>query len=135
MSEELDPMVLPVRHQNVPLAVHGDSLQTFELPVVLTPPTERPKESAVRVENLDSVISRVGNEDETLLVDSHTPAQIQIYSISRSKPQTNLGNLNCPSSVPSEPKVVRTFPLTSNIWSLWLFESETMTLLVLLTAM
>ena len=28
----------------------------------------------------------------------------------------HLGNLNCPSSVPSEPKVVRTLPLTSKIW-------------------
>ena len=28
----------------------------------------------------------------------------------------NLGNLNCPSSVPSDPKVVRTFPFTSKIW-------------------
>ena len=30
--------------------------------------------------------------------------------------KTNLGNLNCPSSVPSDPKVVRTLPFTSKIW-------------------
>jgi len=117
--EYLNAMILSVSDQNISLAVHSNSFETLELSIVLSPPAKCSKECSIRIENLDSVVSGISNKDETLLIDSHTPAiQILVFIYIIIYRKTNLGNLNCPSSVPSDPKVVMTFPFTSNICSL-----------------
>lgn len=52
----------------------------------------------------------------------------------RKKRIMHLGNLNCPFAEPSPAIELSTLPFTSNIWTRWLLESETMTRFVLETA-
>ena len=73
--EYLDAVVLAVCHKDIAGSVDSNSLETFELAIALTPTAKRAQEGSVWIENLDSVVARVGYKDESLLVDSHTPAQ------------------------------------------------------------
>ena len=68
-------MVLPVGHQDVALGVDRNALQPLELPVALSPPAKGPEEGAIRVEDLDPVVSRVCHKDVTLLIYSYSSAK------------------------------------------------------------
>jgi len=79
--EYLHPMVLPVCHEDVSVAVDSDPLQPLELSIVLPPPPEGSEERAVGVEDLDAIVARIGHKDVTLLIDSHTPRELELSFI------------------------------------------------------
>jgi len=81
LLEDLHPMVLPVCHQDVSVAVDSDPLQPLEFSVVLSPPPEGSEERAVGVEDLDAIVARIGHEDVTLFIDSHTPRELELSFI------------------------------------------------------
>merc|ERR1719342_261515 len=85
-------MVLPVRDEDVAGSVDGDPLEPLELAVALAPAPEGPEEGAVRVEYLNSVVARVSDKDEPLLVDSYTPWEFKLSFICsfRAKGRENL---------------------------------------------
>jgi len=66
-------VVLTICHQNVSLVVHSDSFQTLEFSIILSPSSKGSKESTVRVEYLDSIISGIGDKDKSTLIHSDTP--------------------------------------------------------------
>lgn len=71
-SKHLDPVVLPVCHQDVALAVDSDALQTLELTLTLTPSTESSLENSFGVEHLDPVVSRICHINHALFIYSNS---------------------------------------------------------------
>ena len=66
-------MIFSVRNQDVSFAIYSNSFQSFELSIILSPPTEGSQKCPVRVEYLYPVVAGVCYENESLLIDSHTP--------------------------------------------------------------
>lgn len=71
-------MVLAVADEDVARAGDGDALEALELSVARAPRAEGAQESAVRVEDLDAIVARVGYADVPLIVYSYTPRELKL---------------------------------------------------------
>ena len=75
MLEHLYPMVLPVGHQDVALWVDRDPFQALELALTLTPTAETSEEGSVRIEDLNSIVSGIRDENITLFINGNSSAK------------------------------------------------------------
>ena len=76
-------MVLSVTRDDATTAGHCESFQTFELSVSSSPAAEAPEESAIGLEHLYPVIAAVTNNNVALVIDGHTPGELEL-ALSRS---------------------------------------------------
>ncbi len=72
MLEHLNPMVLPVGHQDVALRVDRDPFQALKLTLALTPSAETSEEGSVRIEDLNSIVSGIRDENVTLFIHGNS---------------------------------------------------------------
>jgi hypothetical protein len=75
MLEHLYPMVFSVGHQDVALRVHRDPFQALELALSLTPSAETSEEGPVRIEDLNSIVSGIRDENITLFINGNSSAK------------------------------------------------------------
>lgn len=68
-------MVFPIAHQDVAVRHDRNALESLELGVARTPRAERAQEASVRVEDLDAVVTRVGDTDVALIVHRNAPRE------------------------------------------------------------
>lgn len=71
-------MVLPVADQNIAIGHHGDPFESLELGVIRSPASESTQETAVRMENLDTVVTRIGYTNVALIIDSDTAGELEL---------------------------------------------------------
>lgn len=71
-------MVLPVADQDVAIRHHPDSFQTLELCVIRSPAAKGAQETAVRVKDLNTVVTRIGHTNVTLVIDSDTAWELEL---------------------------------------------------------
>jgi len=116
-------VILSIADQDIAVRHDGHTLESFELRVAGAPGTEGLQETAIRIEDLNAVIARIGHEYVALIVHGHTAVrEIKNRSVTSILCQLKWvirfayrGNLNWPSSEPSPPTVERTLPFTSKI--------------------
>lgn len=65
-------MILAIAHQNVAVRHDGHALQSFELRVAGAPGAEGLQEAAIRIEDLYAIVARIGHENISQIVHSHT---------------------------------------------------------------
>ena len=68
-------MIFSVCNKDVSFSIDGDTLQSLELSIILSPSSECSEEGSVRIKYLNSVVSRISNKYKTLCIDSNTPEQ------------------------------------------------------------
>jgi hypothetical protein len=68
-------MILPVADDDVAIGQDGDAFQSFELAVAGSPSAEGSDERSIRTEDLDAIVTRIGNDDVALVVHGHTTAK------------------------------------------------------------
>ena len=117
-SEDLNSMILPVADDDVAVGEDGDAFQSFELAVAGSPSAEGSDERSIGTEDLDAIVTRIGNDDVALVVHGHTAEKNSNILVDSATARVGLmdsyrGNLKWPSSVPSWPNEVKTLPLTS----------------------
>lgn len=71
-------MVLPVADQDVAIRHHPDSFQTLELCVIRSPAAKGAQETAVGVKDLNTVVTRIGHTNVTLVIDSDTAWELEL---------------------------------------------------------
>ena len=69
-------MVFSVCHKNASSCVHGNTFQSLEFTVSLTPASETPQKGSIRVENLDPVITGIRHKYVSLFIYSYTPENV-----------------------------------------------------------
>lgn len=75
LSEYLHAVVLAVTNQNVSIWHDSDSFQPFEFAFAGTPRAECSQETAVGMENLNSVVAWISDANVSLVIDSNTSAK------------------------------------------------------------
>jgi len=71
-------VILAIADQDVAVRHDGHALESFELRVAGAPGAEGLQEAAVRIEDLNAVVARIGHEYVALIVHGHTAGKKQI---------------------------------------------------------
>ena len=75
ISEHLDPVVFPIRHQDVAIGVDRDPFETLEFSGPGSPAPKASEEGSIGVKDLDPVVPAVSHENVTLVVNSNSSAK------------------------------------------------------------
>ena len=77
-GEDLDAIILPVRHINLTILVHTDTARAIELAYTAARLSKTGEPLALRGELLDTVIAPVGHVDIPVCIEAKPPGHIQL---------------------------------------------------------